>query len=72
MQFTHWLLKRLPDSDKITAMIQQAGPSGIPENELRSRVDLPKKLVDELLQALVSARVVRVYQKEGKRYYVSM
>jgi hypothetical protein len=72
MQFTHWLLKRLPDSDKITAMIQQAGPSGIPENEMRSRVDLPKKLVDELLQALVSSRMVRVIQKEEKRYYVSM
>jgi hypothetical protein len=57
MTFNAWLLKKeIPDSDHLAVLIQQAGRNGIPENELRSGVELPKKLVDELLAALVDAR----------------
>jgi hypothetical protein len=73
MTFNAWLLrKEIPDPDRLSMLIQQSGRDGIPENELRSRVELPKKLVDELLAALVQSRMVRVIQKEGKRFYASM
>jgi hypothetical protein len=72
MTFNHWLLKKeIPDSDRIAALIQQAGRSGIPENQLRGSVELPKQLVDELLAALVQSRIVTVIEKGGVRWYFS-
>jgi hypothetical protein len=72
MNFTNWLQqKHIPDSDKIAMHIQSAGKNGIPENELRGAVDLPKQLVDELLAALVDARIVRVAERDGVRWYFS-
>ena len=72
MHFIDWLLqKEIPDSDKIAMIIQQAGAAGIPENQLRGSVELPKKLVDELLMALVDARMVRVAERDGIRWYFS-
>jgi hypothetical protein len=65
MRFTHWLLQRIPDSDKITALIQQAGSSGIPEYELRSNIELPRQLLDHLLQVLVPSRIVRIAECGG-------
>jgi hypothetical protein len=70
MHFIHWLQqKHVPDSDRLAALIQQAGAAGIPENELRGQVELPKKLVDELLAALVQSRIVRVAERDGVRWY---
>jgi hypothetical protein len=70
MTFNTWLHKReIPDSDKIAMIIQASGANGIPENELRGYVELPKKLVDELLAALVDARMVRVAERDGVRWY---
>ena len=74
MDFTNWLHKRLnglPDADKLVQLIQAAGASGIPEGELRSAVDLPRQLVDNLLQALVGSRQVGVINRGGKRVYFS-
>jgi hypothetical protein len=70
--FNHWLQqKHIPDSDRLATLIQSAGANGIPETELRSGIELPKKLVDELLVALVDARMVRAVQKYGMRWYFS-
>ena len=70
MNFNTWLHQRqIPDSDKIAMMIQQAGRNGIPETQLRSGFELPKKLMDELLMALVDARMVRVAERDGIRWY---
>ena len=69
MHFNHWLQQRLPAPDKITALIQQAGSEGIPENQLRSQVDLPYELVSQLLAALIGARMVGVVVRGGKRVY---
>jgi hypothetical protein len=74
MDFQTWLLKKhntLPDADRLVLLIQQAGPNGIPEGQLRSQVDLPMKLVDDLLAALVSACMVGVVVKGGKTFYFS-
>jgi hypothetical protein len=72
MTFNAWLLKKkIPDSDRLAMLIQQAGATGIPENQLRGSVELPKKLVDELLVALVSSRMVRMIQRGGIRWYFS-
>jgi hypothetical protein len=72
MTFNAWLLQReISDSDKIAVIIQQAGPNGIPESKLRGSVELPKKLVDDLLAALVSSRMVRMIQRDGIRWYFS-
>lgn len=72
MDFQSWLLKRqkiLPQSDRLVLLIRQAGPAGIPEGQLRSQVDLPKQLVDDLLAALVSAGQVGVVVRDGKRWH---
>ena len=70
MTFTNWLQqKHAPASDRIAMIIQSAGQNGIPETQLRSGIELPKKLVDELLQALVDARIVRVAERDGIRWY---
>ena len=70
MTFTNWLLKKeIPDSDRIAMLIQSAGAAGIPETQLRSKIELPKELVDELLMALVDARIVRVAERQGIRRY---
>ncbi len=72
MTFNAWLLKKeIPDSDRLAMLIQQAGAAGIPETKLRSGIELPKKLVDELLQALVGSRIVRVVERDGVRWYFS-
>ena len=73
MDFQSWLLKRqsvLSPPDRLTALIQAAGRAGIPEGQLRSQIDLPMRLFDELMAALVSARLVGVTVKNGKRWYV--
>lgn len=72
MTFHSWLHRRLsimPDADKISELIRQGGPHGIEEGELRSAVDLPMKLVSDLLAALVSAGQVAVEERGGKRVY---
>jgi hypothetical protein len=70
MTFTNWLQqKHAPDSDKIAMIIQQAGSTGIPETQLRSGIELPRQLVDDLLAALVDARIVRVAERGGVRWY---
>ena len=74
MDFSNWLLKRqktLPHADRLTVLIQAAGANGIPEGELRSAVDLPRKLFDALLDALVGSRQVGVIERDGKRVYFS-
>jgi hypothetical protein len=72
MTFTNWLQqKHIPDCDRLAAHIQSAGRNGIPENQLRGSVELPKKLVDDLLVALVDARMVRVAERGGMRWYFS-
>jgi hypothetical protein len=72
MTFSHWLLNRqVPDSDRLSMLIQQAGRNGIPEGQLRSQVELPFKLVTQLLQAMVSARMVGVVERDGMRVYLS-
>jgi hypothetical protein len=72
MTFAHWLRqRRIPDSDRLAMLIQSSGRNGIPENELRGSVELPKKLVDELLQALVQSGIARVAERNGIRWYFS-
>ena len=70
MTFNAWLQqKNIPDSDHLAMLIQSAGAAGIPETHLRSKIELPKQLVDELLMALVDARIVRVVERQGIRWY---
>jgi hypothetical protein len=72
MNFTSWLhRKHIPDSDRISMLIQAAGTNGIPESELRSAVDLPRKIVDDLLIALIGSRQVFVVERDGKKIYFS-
>jgi hypothetical protein len=63
MNFTTWLLHKkdlVPPPDWLVLLIRAAGANGITEGELRSAVDSPKKLVDDLLRALISAGQVSV------------
>lgn len=72
MDFTTWLLRKqnlLSQPDRLVALIRAAGANGIAEGELRSQVDLPMELVNDLLRALVSAGQVGVAERGGKRFY---
>lgn len=72
MSFTSWLHNRqIPDADRLSMLLQAAGTNGMPEGELRSAVDLPRKIVDDLLAALIGSRQVIVVERDGKRIYVS-
>jgi hypothetical protein len=74
MDFTNWFLKRqktLPHADRLSALIQAAGQNGIPEQELRSSVDLPRKLFDDLLTALIGSKQIGVIERDGMRIYFS-
>jgi hypothetical protein len=68
MNFSRWLLQRLPDADCLVLLLQQAGQKGIPEGRLRSAVDLSKEVVDDLLQALLFSGQMVAFQKDGKRW----
>ena len=70
MTFESWLQNRqIPDADRISVLIQAARKNGIPEGELRGAVDLPRKLMDDLLAALVGSGQIRAVERGGKRWY---
>jgi hypothetical protein len=74
MDFTNWLhsrLQKMPECDKLHLLIQAAGPNGIPEGELRSQVDLPMKLFDQLVQSMVGAGLVKVVGRGEERVYLA-
>jgi hypothetical protein len=74
MDFMTWVLMQkdvVPDADRLVLLIRAAGPSGIPEGELRSAVDLPRKTVDDLLRALAQAGQIVIVDRQGKRFCVS-
>ena len=71
--FMTWVLRQkgvVPDADRLILLIKAAGPSGIPERELRSAVELPLQTVDALLAALTQARQVAVADRNGERVYI--
>jgi hypothetical protein len=70
--FSKWLKKHqriLPPADKIQALISDAGTAGISERRLRSMVDLPQKLFDQMLSALVTAGQIRAVNRNGEVVY---
>lgn len=74
MDFMTWVLRQkdvVPDADRLVLLIRAAGPSGIPEGKLRSRVDLSRKTVDDLLTALVQAGQIVIVDRQGERFCVS-
>ena len=52
------------------ALIRAAGPSGVREGDLRSAAELPRKMFDRLLQALVEAGVIQVVERGGVRFVI--
>jgi hypothetical protein len=72
MNFQNWLLKRrksIPQADRVMLLLQSAGSTGVPESALRSLAELPRSLMDDLLDALVTAGQVNVTVKDGKRVF---
>ena len=72
MTFQNWLLKRrksIPQADRVMLAIQTAGSSGVPESALRSLAELPRSLMDDLLDALVTSGQVVVTITDGKRVF---
>jgi len=70
--FSQWLKKNhrnLPPADNIQAFISDAGSAGVTERRLRSLIDLPPKLFDPLLHALVSSGQVRAVNRNGDVVY---
>jgi hypothetical protein len=70
--FFQWLTKNqrsLPPADKIQAFISDAGTAGVSERRLRSLIDLPPKLFDPLLRALVTSGQIRAVNRSGDVVY---
>jgi hypothetical protein len=59
----------MPEADKVLFLIQSVGRNGIAEPQLRSAVDLPKNLMDEMLDSLISSRQVAVVMMDGTRVF---
>ena len=57
---------KFPKADRVMLLLLSAGASGIPEGALRSAEELPRSLLDDLLDALVAAGQVKVMLKDGK------
>ena len=70
--FSQWLKKNqrsLPPADKIQAFISDAGSAGVSDRRLRSMIDLPPKLFDPLLHALVTSGQIRAVNRNGDVVY---
>jgi hypothetical protein len=70
--FSHWLKKNqrnLPPADKIQAFIFDAGLAGVSDRRLRSMIDLPRELFDQLLRTLVTSGQIRAVNRNGDLMY---
>jgi hypothetical protein len=70
--FSQWLKKNqrsLSPADKIQAFISDAGPAGVSDRRLRSLIDLPRELFDQLLGSLVTSGQIRAVNRNGEVVY---
>jgi hypothetical protein len=70
--FSQWLKKNqrsLPPADKIQAFISDAGMAGVTDRRLRSLIDLPRELFDQLLGSLVASGQIRAVNRNGDLVY---
>ena len=70
--FSQWLKKNqrsLPPADKIQAFIFDAGMAGVSDRRLRSLIDLPRELFDQLLVSLVASGQIRAVNRNGDLVY---
>jgi hypothetical protein len=74
MDYYQWLLRRqeiFPKPDRMLMLIRSRRSLGVAEDEVRAMADMPKDLVDELLQSMVSAGHIHVRMRDGKRWFVT-
>ena len=70
--FFQWLKKNqrsLSPADKIQAFISDAGMAGVSDRRLRSMIDLPRELFDQLLGSLVASGQIRAVNRNGEVVY---
>ena len=70
--FFNWLKtnqRSLPPADKIQAFISDAGSAGVSDRRLRSMIDLPRELFDQLLGSLVTSGQIRAVNRNGEVVY---
>ena len=70
--FSQWLKKNqrsLPPADKIQAFISDAGMEGVTDRRLRSMIDLPRELFDQLLGSLVTSGQIWAVNRNGDVVY---
>ena len=70
--FSQWLKKNqrsLSPADKIQAFISDAGSAGVTDRRLRSMIDLPRELFNQLLDALVTSGQIRAATRNGDLVY---
>jgi hypothetical protein len=70
--FSQWLKKNqrnLPPADKIQAFISDAGPAGVSDRHLRSMIDLPRELFNQLLGSLATSGQIRAVNRNGEVVY---
>ena len=70
--FSQWLKKNqrsLSPPDKVQALISDAGMAGVTDRRLRSMIDLPRELFNQLLDALVTSGQIRAVNRKGDLVY---
>lgn len=76
LDFQRWVRHRqaqpkklLPECDRVLHVIAAAGPSGITDGDLGTHIQLHRRTLDELLEALLQVgRITRTFQQGEVMY----
>ena len=60
---------RVPEATRLVHLIAAAGPAGVSRGQLGGAIDLPREVVDQLLDALVRAGQLRRATEGGVEVY---
>jgi hypothetical protein len=73
--FAGWLREhgsrpvQVPEATRLVHLIAAAGPAGVSRGQLGGTIDLPREVLDELLDALVRAGQLRWATEGGLEVY---
>ncbi len=70
--FSSWIQKQQikpPEADRLVPLIAQAGAAGISRGEIGRAIALDRDVLDEFLDGLVRAELLRIVDRGGVRIY---
>ncbi len=70
--FKSWLQNQqvtIPEPDRLVLLIKQAGPQGMNRSEIGSATQMDRDFLDQFLDGLVQAGMLRVVDQDGMRTF---